>query len=94
MLLFNEWRYFLFCCHSFVDDDRLSKLHIAIAKLGILKPLEPIYFEKDDDTNKHMDFITSASNLRGENYTIEEADKLKVSFDHQPVAITFYENKT
>jgi len=34
-------------------------------------------FEKDDDTNFHMDFITAAANLRARNYEIEEVDKLK-----------------
>lgn len=36
-----------------------------------------IEFEKDDDTNFHMDFITTASNLRAENYEIPPADRLK-----------------
>jgi ubiquitin-activating enzyme E1 len=31
----------------------------------------PIIFEKDDDTNYHIKFITSASNLRAINYSIE-----------------------
>jgi ubiquitin-activating enzyme E1 len=35
-------------------------------------------FEKDDDTNFHMDFITAASNLRAENYSIPPADRHKV----------------
>ncbi|BHF65867.1 E1 ubiquitin-activating protein [Sparganum proliferum] len=34
-------------------------------------------FEKDDDSNFHMDFITAASNLRAENYCIPPADRLK-----------------
>merc|ERR1711998_515696 len=34
-------------------------------------------FEKDDDSNFHIDFITAASNLRATNYKIAEADKLK-----------------
>lgn len=34
-------------------------------------------FEKDDDTNFHMDFITACSNLRAANYGIEPADKHK-----------------
>jgi ubiquitin-activating enzyme E1 len=39
--------------------------------------MNPISFEKDDDTNFHMDFITAASNLRASNYNIPHADKLK-----------------
>ncbi len=37
-------------------------------------------FEKDDDTNYHIDFITAASNLRAENYKIEQADRHKTKF--------------
>ncbi|KAG5439559.1 hypothetical protein PCANB_002135 [Pneumocystis canis] len=33
--------------------------------------LNPVNFEKDDDTNYHIDFITAASNLRALNYGIE-----------------------
>lgn len=40
--------------------------------------MNPISFEKDDDTNFHMDFITATSNLRASNYNIAHADKLKV----------------
>lgn len=42
--------------------------------------LTPVEFEKDDDTNHHIDFITSASNLRAENYKIEQADRHKTKF--------------
>lgn len=42
--------------------------------------LVPVEFEKDDDTNHHIDFITAASNLRAINYEIEPADKLKTKF--------------
>lgn len=34
-------------------------------------------FEKDDDTNFHMDFITATSNLRAANYAINPCDKHK-----------------
>eukprot|EP00127_Corallochytrium_limacisporum_P001014 Clim_evm13s34 gene=Clim_evmTU13s34 len=37
--------------------------------------ITPLEFEKDDDTNFHMEFITSASNLRAANYRIDPADK-------------------
>jgi ubiquitin-activating enzyme E1 len=42
--------------------------------------LEPVEFEKDDDTNHHIDFIAAASNLRAENYKIETADRHKTKF--------------
>ena len=37
--------------------------------------LNPCEFEKDDDTNHHIDFITAASNLRAMNYAITPADR-------------------
>ncbi|KAJ7781530.1 ubiquitin activating enzyme [Mycena metata] len=37
--------------------------------------LNPVEFEKDDDTNHHIDFITAASNLRATNYSIPTADR-------------------
>ncbi|CCL99448.1 uncharacterized protein FIBRA_01466 [Fibroporia radiculosa] len=37
--------------------------------------LNPVEFEKDDDTNFHIDFITAASNLRAMNYNITIADR-------------------
>jgi ubiquitin-activating enzyme E1 len=42
--------------------------------------LTPVEFEKDDDTNHHIDFITAASNLRAENYKIETADRHRTKF--------------
>ncbi|KAH8025176.1 hypothetical protein HPB51_004189 [Rhipicephalus microplus] len=48
------------------DSDELEDMH-----------LETLDFEKDDDSNFHMDFIVAASNLRAANYDIEPADRLK-----------------
>nr|CDS33642.1 ubiquitin modifier activating enzyme 1 [Hymenolepis microstoma] len=42
-----------------------------------VKCSQVIEFEKDDDTNFHMDFITAASNLRAETYSIPPADRLR-----------------
>lgn len=39
--------------------------------------LMAVDFEKDDDNNFHMDFITSCSNLRATNYSIPLADRHK-----------------
>ena len=39
--------------------------------------LAPVSFEKDDDSNGHMQLIWSLSNLRARNYSIEEVDFLR-----------------
>ena len=39
--------------------------------------MDPVVFEKDDDTNYHMDLITALANMRARNYSIPEVDKLK-----------------
>jgi ubiquitin-activating enzyme E1 len=39
--------------------------------------LTSLEFEKDDDANGHIDFITIASNIRASNYKIPHADKHK-----------------
>ena len=35
-------------------------------------------FEKDDDKNFHIDFISATANLRARNYKINEVDRFKV----------------
>jgi ubiquitin-activating enzyme E1 len=42
--------------------------------------LNPVEFEKDDDTNYHIDFISATANLRARNYKIPEVDKFKVFY--------------
>jgi len=39
--------------------------------------IHPVDFEKDDDTNFHMDYIVACSNLRATNYGIAVADRHK-----------------
>ena len=39
--------------------------------------LAPVVFEKDDDSNYHMDLITGLANMRARNNQIPEVDKLK-----------------
>jgi len=62
-----------------VDLDELEKVKESLPSAEALKtiPIIPIDFEKDDDSNFHMDFITACSNLRAENYDIPPADKHK-----------------
>ncbi len=49
----------------------------AAKKLPSGYRLNPVTFEKDDDTNYHMDLIASLANMRARNYSIPEVDKLK-----------------
>ena len=67
-----------------VDEDNAQLESIAQSlpqpkALGKFR-LTPVEFEKDDDTNYHIDFITAASNLRAENYKIQTADRHKTKF--------------
>ncbi|KAK2161943.1 hypothetical protein LSH36_107g04046 [Paralvinella palmiformis] len=48
-----------------------------LSKPQAFQPLSTAEFEKDDDSNGHIDFITAASNLRATMYNIETVDRLK-----------------
>ena len=67
---------------NFDDNGTLEQIVSQLPPRQILKgsKLEPVEFEKDDDTNHHIDFITAASNLRAQNYAIPEADRHKTKF--------------
>ncbi|CAL9700275.1 unnamed protein product [Knipowitschia caucasica] len=64
------------------EDEReaIEQLEKAIATNGITPEtlqMISLQFEKDDDRNGHLDFVTSASALRARMYAIEPADRFK-----------------
>ncbi|RYZ97681.1 MAG: hypothetical protein EOO68_14915 [Moraxellaceae bacterium] len=52
----------------------------ALPKMSPGYRLNPAEFEKDDDSNFHIDYMTAASNLRAMIYEIPVADRLKTKF--------------
>ncbi|KAJ2783125.1 E1 ubiquitin-activating protein [Coemansia javaensis] len=61
------------------DQDALDELAAALPQPAAFAGvrLAPADFEKDDDSNFHIDFITAASNMRAANYGIAPADRLR-----------------
>lgn len=58
------------------DESRIQTIIKELANLGKLDfTITPLEFEKDDDTNFHMDYIVACSNLRATNYSIPPADR-------------------
>lgn len=64
------------------DHDEIETLIKSIPSSSRLTNynLQPVDFEKDDDSNHHIEFINSASNCRALNYNIDTADKQKTKF--------------
>lgn len=61
------------------EMERLAvELAEAAAELAGAAPLEPLEFEKDEDANRHIDFVAAFSNLRARNYRIPEAPRHRV----------------
>lgn len=58
------------------NDDNSIKIN-NLMELSTDYNVKDLEFEKDDDTNFHIDFITASSNLRAKIYGIETVDKFK-----------------
>ncbi|GKA09620.1 ubiquitin-activating enzyme E1 1-like protein isoform X2 [Tanacetum coccineum] len=65
---------------SAVIDELIKKLESRRKILSSGYVMKPIQFEKDDDTNYHMEFIAGLANMRARNYSIPEVDKLRAKF--------------
>ena len=62
---------------SVLIEQTLIKLLVAKKGLPAGFGVVPDEFEKDDDSNFHMDFISAFGNLRARNYGIEEIEKFQ-----------------
>lgn len=64
------------------EEEEIKKIAAGIPEPSALAGyrLTPVEFEKDDDTNHHIEFIAAASNCRALNYGIEPADASKTKF--------------
>ncbi|BFY97150.1 hypothetical protein BsWGS_00190 [Bradybaena similaris] len=67
-----------------VSDDVVEEAGLRIQRVcqlgdkSVLNRMHALDFEKDDDSNGHIDFITSTTNLRAQMYSIETGDRLKI----------------
>jgi len=61
------------------STDEFDQLVEQLNKIDVSKvvPLAVADFEKDDDTNFHIDWITATSNMRAWNYHIQQASRHK-----------------
>lgn len=62
------------------EDELIAQLaeELAQVKPNVQVKVTGVEFEKDDDDNGHIDFMTSTANLRARNYKIHEAPRHKI----------------
>jgi ubiquitin-activating enzyme E1 len=60
------------------DDDKAVEECLAYLNSVKIQPkmqVNVVDFEKDDDSNHHIDFLTAVANLRARNYKITEGSR-------------------
>ncbi len=62
------------------EEAKLNEIRDRLPKYDEVKDIKihAHEFEKDDDSNFHMDYIAATANLRAENYQIQPADRSKI----------------
>uniref|UniRef100_A0A8C0LBX2 Ubiquitin like modifier activating enzyme 7 n=1 Tax=Canis lupus dingo TaxID=286419 RepID=A0A8C0LBX2_CANLU len=58
-----------------LGPEQLKKLQEVLEVWSGSPPLKPLKFEKDNDSNFHMDFVAAAASLRAQNYGILPANR-------------------
>ena len=59
-------------------DEKIKELFEISKQVDTKLSIEVLEFEKDDDSNGHIDYMTLSSNFRAENYEIEQAQRHKI----------------
>jgi ubiquitin-activating enzyme E1 len=62
---------------SDAEDAKIADIEARLATSSNKKILRAVDFEKDNDENFHIDFVSAASNLRATSYNIATVDRLK-----------------
>ncbi|XP_023375342.1 ubiquitin-like modifier-activating enzyme 7, partial [Otolemur garnettii] len=55
--------------------EQLKELHNVLEVWSMGSLLKPLIFEKDNDSNFHMDFVTAAASLRSQNYGLSSVNR-------------------
>ncbi|XP_053455924.1 ubiquitin-like modifier-activating enzyme 7 isoform X2 [Nycticebus coucang] len=55
--------------------EQMKELHNVLEVWSIGSLLKPLIFEKDNDSNFHVDFVTAAASLRSQNYGISSVSR-------------------
>ncbi|XP_023087289.1 ubiquitin-like modifier-activating enzyme 7 isoform X4 [Piliocolobus tephrosceles] len=58
-----------------LGPEQLKELNKALEVWTVGPPLKPLMFEKDDDSNFHVDFVAAAASLRCQNYGIPPVNR-------------------
>ncbi|KAM8758112.1 ubiquitin-like modifier-activating enzyme 7 [Rhynchonycteris naso] len=58
-----------------LDPEQVQRQRAALQDWSRGSPLEPLKFEKGDNSNFHVDFVTAAASLRAQNYGIPPANR-------------------
>ena len=56
-------------------DIQTCEAYLNSVKITENMKIEVVDFEKDDDSNHHIDFLTAVANLRARNYKITEGSR-------------------
>lgn len=61
-----------------VEEVNMDSIKEQLKTVNSQLTLHPVDFEKDDDSNHHIDFVTACANLRADNYDIAMADRHRI----------------